>query len=74
MYVGIKRLLLAYSQLRMKVIYLNGAQCKISYTNLTDGEPSPRGTALVWDGRGAGFKSPRGNILCSPSPSEKTIN
>ena len=29
---------------------------------------------LAWHAGDAGFESPQGNILCSPSPSEETIN
>ena len=30
--------------------------------------------ALAWHAGGAGFESPQGQHLCSPSPSEETIN
>ena len=32
------------------------------------------GTALAWHAGGAGFESTQGQHLCSPSPSEETIN
>ena len=37
-------------------------------------EPWPNGTALAWHTGGAGFESLGSNILCSPNPSEETIN
>ena len=38
------------------------------------GKPWPSGTALAWHAGGAGFESPRGNILCNLSSPEETIN
>ena len=43
-------------------------------TRSMPGEPWPRGTVLAWHARGAGFESPQGNNLCSPSSSEEIIN
>ena len=34
----------------------------------------PMDTVLAWHAGGAGFQSPRGQHLCSPSPLEDTIN
>ena len=37
-------------------------------------KPWPSGTVLPGHAGGAGFEPPRGDILCSPSSSEETIN